>query len=215
MGRIAAIVAILLILVCSGSLVAVSAYYTVNQNAINERIKAIGTPPPTAVPVVTRSAPSPGATPNASPRNGVVREQWAVAAIASSEFANPQFAARQATGAPDTPSCGDFDTAWASGKKARPEWIEVSFSVPVFAQKVIVYESYNPGNVVQIDLKQPNGTYSTIFKGRDPTTACPGQLSPVFVQTTYPVNTVRIYVEDPGDGWAEIDAVKLVGEPAN
>ena len=214
-GRIIVVAAVLLILLCSSSLIAASAYYTINRNEIDSRIQSISTPRPTAVPSTVRGNATPGPTVNASPRTGVVREQWAISAVASSEYANPQFAARQATGAPDTPNCGDFETAWASGKKARPEWIELNFSVPVFAQKVIVHESYNPGNVVQIDLKQPNGSYSTIFKGRDPTRACPGQLSPVFEQTNFPVTTVRIYVEDPSDTWAEIDAVQLVGVPAN
>ena len=46
-------------------------------------------------------------------QRGQVR-QWAVAAEASSEFADPEWAAIQATNAPDTARCGDYQTAWAT-----------------------------------------------------------------------------------------------------
>ena len=100
MGRIFAVVAVLLILLCSSSLIAVSAYYTVNRNEIDSRIQSMSTPRPTAVASTVRGNATPVPTPNASPRSGVVREQWAISAVASSEYANPQFAARQATGSP-------------------------------------------------------------------------------------------------------------------
>ncbi|MCS7002396.1 MAG: hypothetical protein NZ518_06060, partial [Dehalococcoidia bacterium] len=145
---------------------------------------AASSPSPVATPTVTTP---PGPTPTRTP---VLREQWGNAATASSEAGNPGYAAIQAAGAPNTPRCGDFETAWASNRRSRIEWIEVKFPIPVRATKVSIYETFNPGRVVQVDLREPNGALHTIFKGKDPTTACPGVFSPPFTPTTIPVNAV-------------------------
>jgi hypothetical protein len=217
-----------LVALCSCSSIGVAGYYVLNQNAIDGMMQSIPTPTaeptrpspatvsrtPTVAPSPVPAPPSPSAPARpADQQRGVLREQWAVAATASSEFASPQFSALQATGMPNTPRCGDFETAWASAKKNPIEWLEVRFAVPVRATGVVVYQSFRPGRVVQIDLREPNGTLHTIFKGKDPTTTCPGQFAPQFPQTSFLVNAVRIYVEEPTDpdGYAEIDAVQLIG----
>ncbi|GIW08441.1 MAG: hypothetical protein KatS3mg060_3246 [Dehalococcoidia bacterium] len=217
-----------LVALCSCSSIGVAGYYVMNQSAIDGMMQSIPTPTPeptrpspstiSRTPTVAPSPgpvqPSPTATGrSADPQRGILREQWATAATASSEFASPQFSALQATGMPNTPRCGDFETAWASAKKNPIEWIEVKFAVPVRATGVVVYETFRPGRVVQIDLREPNGTLHTIFKGKDPTTTCPGQFSPQFPQTSFLVNAVRVYVEEPTEpeAYAEIDAVQLIG----
>ncbi|MFN8532225.1 MAG: hypothetical protein U0556_01590 [Dehalococcoidia bacterium] len=223
----------ILVALCSCSSIGVAGYYVMNQSAIDSVMQSIATPTPeptrpstsalnrtpTAVPSRSPALPSPTGSAGrpADPQRGVLREQWATAATASSEFASPQFAALQATGMPNTPRCGDFDTAWASAKKNPQEWLEAKFAVPVRATGVVVYESFRPGRVVQIDLREPNGTLHTIFKGKDPTTTCPGQFSPQFPPTSFLVSAVRVLVEDPteAEAYAEIDAVQLIGyEPS-
>jgi hypothetical protein len=215
------VVAGLLVALCSCGTIAAAGYYSVNQATIDSLIQAIATTTPQPPRNPTRTAtPDPDVTrPVATPRpaepggTGPLREQWGTGATASSEYANPQFSALQAAGPPNTPRCGDFETAWASAKKTPTEWIEVKFAVPVRATRVVIYESFRPGRVVQVDLREPNGTLHTVFKGRDPTTTCPGEFAPQFPPTTFLSNAVRVYVEDPPDreAYAEIDAVQLVG----
>lgn len=184
-------------------------YYVVSQGQIDSIIASLTTP--TVLAGILRPGDNGPQRPGATPRAGALREQWGSAANASSEYATPQFAARQAAGPPNTRQCADTETAWASGQKSKPEWVEVNYPVPVKATKVVVYETWNPGRVVQIDLKDTAGNYHTIFKGKDNTTQCPGMFSPEFPQTPYQVNGVKVYVEDPAGDWAEIDAVQLVG----
>ncbi|MCS6801658.1 MAG: hypothetical protein RMM58_11150 [Chloroflexota bacterium] len=229
MGRTLVLIGgIILLIGCSCSSLGAAGYYVANQHMVDSLLQSL--PPPTPEP--TRPLPSnvsrtPTATPSPLPsptmpaganrsadaQRGVFREQWAIAATASSEFASPQFSALQATGPPNTPRCGDFETAWASAKKNPIEWLEVRFAVPVRATGVVIYQTFKPGRVVQVDLREPNGTLHTVFKGKDPTTTCPGQFAPQFPPTSFLVNAVRIYVEEPPepDAYAEIDAVQLLG----
>jgi hypothetical protein len=199
----------ILVFLCVCGLVGMGGYYVVSQGEVDSIIASLTTP---TAPAGTLR---PGATgpqrPGATPRAGAVREQWGTAASASSEYASPQFSARQAAGPPNTRQCADTETAWASGHQSKPEWLEISYAVPVKATKVVVYETWNPGHVVEIDLKDTAGNYHPIFKGPDTTSQCPGMFSPEFPQTSYPVNGVKVYVEDPAGDWAEIDAVQLVG----
>src|SRR5262245_64854552 len=62
--------------------------------------------------------------------------QWAVKASASTEYSNPRWAASQATGAPNTESSGDHDTAWASREEdAGEEWLELDYEKGVTATR--------------------------------------------------------------------------------
>lgn len=201
-------VALLLALLACGSLAMGGAvWWQITDAASLERAAAASLP--TSAPASPTARSAGVATPTS--RTATVREMWAVAATASSEFTRPEFAAIQAAGQPDTPRCGDQPTAWASGKRAAQEWIELTYPSPVYATRVVVVQSHNPGNVVQIDLRDNAGQYRTIFRGRDPTRDCPGRFSPSFEPTTYLVTAVRVYVQDPPNDWAEIDAVQLVG----
>jgi hypothetical protein len=65
--------------------------------------------------------------------------QWASSATASSEYGNPDWAAHQATGAPDTPECGDLVSAWASYDQYTVEWLEVGYATPVVPSEVNIY----------------------------------------------------------------------------
>lgn len=229
MARMMALLAgSILVALCSCSSLGVAGYYVMNQSTVDSMLQAIPTPTPeptrpspsivSRTPTVAPSPAPPQPTPTAltrssDPQRGILREQWAVAATASSEFASPQFSALQATGPPNTPRCGDYETAWASAKKQPVEWLEVRFATPVRAIGVVIYQTFKPGRVIQVDLREPNGTFHTVFKGKDPTTTCPGQFSPQFPPTSFLVNAVRIYVEEPPepDAYAEIDAVQLIG----
>ncbi|MBT97937.1 MAG: hypothetical protein CL902_04835 [Dehalococcoidia bacterium] len=117
-------------------------------------------------------------------------EQYATSATASSEFTS-YYGAVQATEAPELRSnCADA-VAWSPATDGiHPEWLEASFSVPVFATGITVYEPYNSGFVYQVDLIDTDGVYHTIWTGVD-TTTCPGELALSFDQTIYQVVGAR------------------------
>lgn len=135
--------------------------------------------------------------------------QWARGAVASSEYSADHWSALQATGAPDSTGCGGFVSAWApSSSGPDPEWIELSYDVPVYASRVRLHETHNSGFVYQVDLIDVNRGQHTIWNGADPT-GCPGWFELSFSRTGYRVSGVRIYAQV--FGWEGIDAVELTG----
>lgn len=165
-------------------------------------------PPPTETPV-----PSPAA--GAGIGEGV--SQWAASATASSEYGNPDWAATQATGAPDTVECGDHPTAWASAGSDTIEWIELTYNFPVLPTQVNIFQTHSPDQVVKVELIDPMGTQYEIYTGEpeDRGEECPYTLSIPVENARYQVYVVRITIDQsviPGP-WNEIDAVELVGIP--
>jgi len=143
---------------------------------------------------------------------GEVTRQWATSATASSEYDNPDWSASQATGAPDTPNCGDFPTAWTSDDGYTVEWLELYYDIPVYATKVNIIQSDVPDQVSQVELIDTEGTYHTVYQG-EPTDLfelCPYTLS-VAVDVDYQVVGVKVTVDQSVYPWVEIDAVELVG----
>jgi hypothetical protein len=145
---------------------------------------------------------------------GEVTRQWATSATASSEYDDPSWSASQATGAPNTPECGDFTTAWASYEGCTVEWIELYYDIPVRATKVNIIQSNAPDQVVQVELIDTEGTYHTVYQGepQDLLELCPYTLS-IAVDVDYQVVGLKITIDQTvlGYSWAEIDAVELVG----
>jgi len=173
-------------------------------------------------PVANEAAdlPQPSPTPAAdSPPDvlppGAMR-QWAVSATASSEYADPEWAAVQATGAPDTPRCGDFQTAWAPVGSDTLEWIELQYTLPVYVIGVNIVQTFNPNQVAKVELVGSFGRTATIYEAEPMSIdqPCPYTLSITIPRTDIRYDTVRITLDQAalGLGWNEIDAVELLGE---
>jgi len=140
--------------------------------------------------------------------------QWASSASASSEYDNPNWAAIQATGAPDTPDCGDYTTAWASAESDTVEWLELSYDTAVYPTEVNIVQSYNPNQVLFVDLLDTEGELHGIYVGEpeDMSDECPYTLSIPVEGADYLVVGVRITIDQSVLAtWNEIDAVELVG----
>jgi hypothetical protein len=170
-----------------------------------------------ATQVPTEASPTPVGenTPPEIVQSGTVR-QWAIAAEASSNYDNPEWAAIQATGAPDTARCGDIQTAWASASSDDVDWLELEYAEPVYASAVNIYQTFNPNQVVKVELVSTLGRALTIYQS-DPVQVdqpCPFILSIVVEKTNTRYNRVRLTVDQSttGLGWNEIDAVELVGD---
>ncbi|MDY6876575.1 MAG: hypothetical protein SWK90_10310 [Chloroflexota bacterium] len=139
--------------------------------------------------------------------------QWAASATASSEYSNPGWAAGQATGAPDTPECGDYTTAWASSDSDTVEWIELTYDTPVYPTEVNIIQTYNPNQVLFVDLLDTEGEYHGIYLGEpEEMDECPYTLSILVEDADYLAIGVKIVIDQSVLGtWNEIDAVELVG----
>ena len=143
----------------------------------------------------------------------VVR-QWASSASASSEYSSPDWSADQATGAPDTPECGDIETAWASLEEDGVDWLEVSYDIPVFPTEVNIYESHTPTQIVKVEIVDSSGSYHEIYSAHPEMKGdCPFVLSVQVENGDYLAAAVRITVDQSVIDlpWDEIDAVELVG----
>lgn len=140
---------------------------------------------------------------------------WASSAVASSEYGNPQWAASQATGEPDTFECGDMDTAWASLTSDTEEWLELTYDVPVWASNVNIVQSYHPNQVVRVELQGLEGQYQVVYEA-DPSqeSRCPFTLEIIVQEPEFAAQKVVVAIDQSilGLGWNEIDAVELIGD---
>lgn len=141
--------------------------------------------------------------------------QWATGAVASSEYGDPDWAAIQAIGAPNVGACGDDEKAWASLDGWGVEWIELTYPVPVHVTQVNIYQTYNPDQVVKVELIDITSEYHEVYTAQPTPRDCPFVLNIAVPQTDYLASGLRITIDQSvlGLGWNEIDAVELVGVP--
>lgn len=149
-------------------------------------------------------------------------KQWAAGAKASSEYDgqgktdDSDWAARQACGKPDTDTDGDHPTAWASHKPdGGEEWLELTFQAAVRPVRVRIHETFNPGAVAKIEALDGEEKWRVVWKGKDTTAGSPGVLDAPLDLPTFATRSLRITLDTAAvEGWNEIDAVQLIGEPA-
>ena len=146
---------------------------------------------------------------------GLELRQWASSAIASTECScpAPDYTASQATGPPESPGlCIDDVTNWTpSDGLDNPEFLELSYTMPVRASGVAVHETFSENDarfVIRIELRDTGGAWHTIWEDVDDT-PCGGVLEPTWPATAYLVDGVRVHTQEPG--FEEIDAVELIG----
>jgi len=169
-------------------------------------------PPATPEPIETPTV-VPTQTPEATAEDqGDTLHQWAISATASSEYTDTGWNASQATGAPNVTECADDSKAWASEGYDTIEWLEVSYNTPVTPIQVNIYETFNPGQIVKVELLDVNNNYHEIFTAETQVKACPSVLTIDIPSAGYQVIAVRITVDQTQVlNWDEIDAVELVG----
>ena len=120
----------------------------------------------------------------------------------------------QILGAPDTPLPGDFQTAWASKTQdAGKERIILEYPRIQTVSAIWVYETYNPGALIQIDTVNANGGTKTVWHGRDPTGAGSAiGISKIKLDKPVTSRRIRIVLDTQNfPGWNEIDAVAILG----
>jgi hypothetical protein len=143
--------------------------------------------------------------------------QWAVDATASSEYGDEGYAPLQATGASDTPTAGDFSTAWASQEPdAGIETLELTFEVPVKPAGLAIFESYNPGAITTIEaFDSESGEWVVLYEGEaGPVEETYRIFTPEITPVDFVTDQIRLTLDTAAvDGWNEIDAVQLFGRP--
>jgi hypothetical protein len=140
--------------------------------------------------------------------------QWATEILEySSQYSNSSWSAQQILNEPNTATCGDIATSWATKPPNNGiEFIEIKFAEPVYAHRIEIRETYNPGAVVKIEAKDSDGNLYTLWEGTDDNRQCPGYLIVKFSETDYETNIIRITMDTKlVTGWNEIDAVRLIG----
>lgn len=169
---------------------------------------------PTSQPGKTQPATRQPAT-QAAPSEPQEIRQWAVSAKASSSYGETSWGPMQATGAPNVTDCVDNDKAWASKDSTTLEWIELSYDIPVAPTKINIHQSYNPSQVVEVDLISTDGTTYVAWQGKPESVAyCPDEMAiTIDLQEKFLANKVVVIVDQSilKLGWNEIDAVELVG----
>lgn len=147
-----------------------------------------------------------------SPNGG----QWAISASASSQYGEDSWSAAQATGAPNTPQCGDQPSAWASATSTELATLTLTYAVPVVPSQIDIYETNAPDFITMVEVVEPNGTRHTVFTGQpNPVDQgpCPYIVTINISDVTAPVNQVVITVDQTNaPSWNEIDAVELIGQ---
>ncbi len=172
--------------------------------------------PETGEATVEPTAAPAGATavaPTSAPAAGGPIRQWAISAAANSEYGTSDWSAMQATGAPDTSDCGDYVTAWAAATAGTEEWIELTYATFVRPTEVNIVQSYNPNQVVKVELIDNVSGYHVIYTGEPKAVGeCPCVLSIPVEGADYVVAGIRITIDQSAvQDWNEIDAVELVG----
>ena len=140
--------------------------------------------------------------------------QWAITASASSERGSPEWSALQVTGEPNTLECIDAETAWESAEPNTVSALTVAFSQLVTPERVNIYESFNPGYVTSVEIRDVYGELHMIYQAEPaPTVICPRMLTIPLENVDYRANVVIVTVNQmnaPG-GRSAIDAVQLIG----
>jgi hypothetical protein len=140
--------------------------------------------------------------------------QFAAQASASSQYDSSSWSALQATGAPNTAECGDFSSAWASRSSVGVDWLLLTFDQAVIPARIVVYESYNPGAITRVEVLDENDSPTVIYTSESTRYGeCPKQLVIEVNNVSVPVKSVRLTLDH--SAWSEIDAVQLIGAPAN
>jgi tetratricopeptide (TPR) repeat protein len=176
-------------------------------------------PPPQAAPAPSTSpAPRPSTAPAAPPSAPAAETgvRWAASARASSEYGATDWGAVQAAGAPNAGSYGDRRQAWTTRSQNVGEtWLELAYEPAVErATGVRVFQNFNPGALIRIELITPDGSAATVWTGPDTTSYVARQIG--IFQTRFPpsekpVAKVKLTLDTARlPGWKQIDAVGVL-----
>jgi len=132
----------------------------------------------------------------------------------SSEFSLTDRSANKVLGAPDVyPAYGNLSGAWSGLlPDVQREYIQILFNDPSPINFIDIYETYNPGAVDTVYVKNPtSGLFETVYTATaSPQPPVSGKLHLSFPITAFNVSEIRIALNSPAvPDWNEIDAVGI------
>ncbi|MEI8075687.1 MAG: LamG-like jellyroll fold domain-containing protein, partial [Bacteroidota bacterium] len=132
----------------------------------------------------------------------------------SSQFYLGSYSANQILGAPNTyPEYGDLPTAWSPlSEKSNREFIELEFNESKRINFVDIYETFNPGSIDSVFVKNLNtDQYVLVYSASPDSTINGSRILPIrFPLTNFPVSMVKITMNSPAvSGFKGIDAVAI------
>ena len=141
--------------------------------------------------------------------------QFATTSAASSQYASPDWGAMQAEGAPNTSTCGDLKTAWASASSHGKDWLLLAYEIQVIPSRIVIYQTFHPGAVSLVEVIDEAGSATAVYTAAPAVVSqCPYNLEIEVKNVNMPVRSVRVTIDQSNhDGWNEIDAVQLIGTP--
>jgi hypothetical protein len=165
---------------------------------------------------LTPAPPSRAPAPALAPAPAVAEVQFAsTVRDFSSQFGTNDWAATRVLGAPDVwPLSGDLVDAWASrGADDQIEFIEVGFDHPRPLQGLDIYETFNPGAIVHVELITVSGRRLDVYEARaQPMGGGANKRQLVFPCTAEPVLAAKVVLDSTAvGGWNELDAIGAVG----
>lgn len=132
----------------------------------------------------------------------------------SSQYSEVQYSVQQVLGPPDVyPSYGGHPSAWASATfDGQREYLSLTYEDPAPINRIIIYETFNPGAVDSVYIRNPN-TGNLVLMYSD-SAASSGSASNAltieFPLTAFNVSEVRIAINSPSvGGFNSIDAVAI------
>ncbi len=148
--------------------------------------------------------------------SGTETRQWAANAGGSSQRSPGDFSFSQITGLPNTTTCGDNPTAWASDPNEKKPILTVDYATAVIPTQIIIHHTFNPGAVVEVNVDNADGSKNVVvYQGSAAKIAqCPYEqtISVTPGTVTFPATEIVISLDQSSmPGQDEIDAVELVG----
>ena len=88
------------------------------------------------------------------------------------------------------------------------------YATPVQPTMIRVYETWSPGSIVKVEVKDVTGQYITVYTSQVSYPSCPHLLEIPVTDVIVKIIAVRISIDQLAhQDWNEIDAVQLVGRP--
>ncbi len=192
-----------------------------NQASCQSNIVVLDTIKPTIVcrsdTIVQNDSNQCGAVVNYDVLIPFINKRWADSVIDfSSEYSETSWSANQVLGPPNVfPAYGDIGQAWAAETSdGQREFLELYYSHAVAVEQINIYETYNPGAVDSIYLRDVSSGNWHLVWSDSAQAPDPPDVSRIFTidipRTNYLVDAIRIAVNSPAiSSWNEIDAVQL------
>ena len=159
-------------------------------------------------------------TPNSAQASPV--SQWADSASSDNEY-DETYTANEATGSPNATGCDEINQVWATAKRSDIASITLNYVNYVSPTEIDIYQNNYVNAITNVEVSSDGEVWKSVYTG-DATQAVKGTCEagknyddllvvPAASAGKSAINMVRITIDQTTNGWAEIDAVKLVGNP--